>query len=76
MDLGERIATWRKARGMSQGALARAVGVTRAAVSQWEDLSEEGTAPSQANLERVVAALNTTMAAFYGAIPKRKARAA
>lgn len=76
MDLGLRIATWRAARGMSQGALARAVGVTRAAVSQWEcDDADERTAPSHANLERVIAALGLTMVEFYGPTPKLKKRA-
>ena len=40
MSIGERISTLRKERNISQGQLAEAVGVTRQAVSKWEnDLS-------------------------------------
>lgn len=40
MSIGERISTLRKERNLSQGQLAEAVGVTRQAVSKWEnDLS-------------------------------------
>ena len=34
--VGERIATWRRTRGLSQARLAEATGVTRSAVAQWE----------------------------------------
>ncbi len=69
MTLGSRIAAWRKAKGYSQGGLADAVGVTRAAVSQWEDSQ---TSPSQPHLETVVKEFGLTMERFYGPIPKAK----
>lgn len=65
-----RIATWRKAKGLTQGALAEAVGVTTSAVSLWES---DSTSPSQVNLEKIVEALGLTMARFYGRLPKRQA---
>jgi transcriptional regulator with XRE-family HTH domain len=70
MTLGSRIAAWRKAKGYSQGALAGAVEVTRAAVSQWED---NQTSPSQPHLEAVVKELGLTMERFYGPLPKVRA---
>jgi transcriptional regulator with XRE-family HTH domain len=69
MTLGSRIAAWRKARGFSQGRLADAVEVTRAAVSQWED---NQTSPSQAHLAAVVKKFGLTMEQFYGPLPKRE----
>lgn len=52
---------------MSRQELADAVGVTVAAVYQWE-ASE--TVPVLANLEKVVEALGITMGKFYGPLPK------
>jgi transcriptional regulator with XRE-family HTH domain len=72
MELGSRIAAWRKARGWSQRQLAEAVGVTVSAVSYWES----GTTKPSRHLEKVVAAFGVEMAEFYGKVPKAKKAAA
>lgn len=54
MPIGTRIKQAREAKGLSQDALATAVGVTRPAVSQWED----GTAqPRNTKIPKIAAAL-------------------
>ena len=70
VNLGERIAAWRRARGLTQRALAEAIGVTPAAVYQWEGTGDSRTSPSQSNLEAVVEALGLTIERFYGRLPK------
>jgi transcriptional regulator with XRE-family HTH domain len=75
MDLGERIALWRKHKGLTQQQLAEAVGVTVGAVYQWEGCGDDRkhhTAPSVANLEKLVAALGLTMGRFYGRLPRER----
>lgn len=72
MELGARIAAWRKAKNMTPRELAKAVGVTPAAVYQWEGSGESQTAPSHQHLVAVVEALGLTMKRFYGDIPKTK----
>ena len=73
MGIAIRIAAWRKARGLTQAAIARTVGVSVSAASLWE----AGLAnPSQRNLEKIVEALGLTMARFYGPLPKRTRKAA
>ena len=47
MTLGERIASLRKEKGLSQEALGELVGVTRQAVSKWENGTSD---PSTSNL--------------------------
>ena len=69
MDLGARIAAWRRARGMSPGDFASRVGVTKQAVSLWEK-NQSGVAYE--TLERIVDALGVSMRRFYGRIPKGK----
>lgn len=76
MDLGERIASWRLAKGMSRESLASAVGVSVAAVYQWEGTGESKTLPSTANLEKIAAAFGLTLERFFGRIPKARAKAA
>lgn len=71
MDLGTRIAAWRRAKGYSQTQLAEKIGVTVAAVSYWEG-GEKQTSPTHEHLEAVVAALGITMERFYGRIPAAK----
>lgn len=66
MEIGARIARWRRSRGLTQRVLAQAAGVTVSAVSLWES----GGSPSQSSLEAVVAVLGLTMAQFYGPLPK------
>lgn len=73
MELGERLAAWRKFKDVSQGDVARALNISRAAVSQWE---EGDTAPTQGNLQLVVDFFEVTMEEFYGPIPKTPKRAA
>ncbi len=70
MDLASRIAAWRKLKGLTQRELAEAVGVSAAAVYQWEGTGESKTSPSQPHLEALVDALGLTMEKFYGRIPK------
>jgi len=70
MDIGSRIARWRNVRGLSRQDLAKAVGVTDAAVYQWEGTGETKTTPSVPHLERVVKALGLTMGQFYGRMPR------
>lgn len=70
MDLSERIATWRRAKGLSQQDLAEAVGVTVAAVYQWEAAGRHRTKPSVSHLEKVVKAFRITMEQFYGRPPR------
>ena len=72
MDLGPRIAAWRKARGMTQREVATAIKVSPAAVCQWESAGKYKNPPSVNNLERLVAMFGLTMLQFYGAIPKKK----
>lgn len=66
MDLGSRISAWLRVKGMTQMALAAAIGVSRAAVSNW---CTGVNTPSHAHLQAVVAALGVTLPEFYGAIP-------
>jgi DNA-binding XRE family transcriptional regulator len=73
MDLGTRIAAWRKAKGLTQRTLADAAGVTVAAVSQWESGGKHHCLPSQSSLSAVVERLGVTMEQFYGRIPRRRA---
>jgi transcriptional regulator with XRE-family HTH domain len=64
VDLNSRIDAWRRHRGMTQRALAKAVGVTVGAVNAWvKGLS----APTQKNLQAIVNAFGITMTEFYGA---------
>ena len=73
MDLGTRIAQWRRARGLTQRDLANAVGVSVSAVSYWESNTHP---PSQKHLDAIVRALGLTMERFYGRIPTVKVKAA
>lgn len=66
MELGARIKAWLRIRGLTQAALAKAVGVTPAAVTAWVNGESD---PTQRNLEAIVQALGLTMAEFYGAPP-------
>lgn len=70
MDLSIRMASWRKARGLKQNAVANACKVSVSAVSLWES---GGARPSQQHLEAFVELLGIGMARFYGRVPKAKA---
>jgi len=74
MDVGARIASWRKAKGLSQRELADAVGVTPATIYQWEGTGRSRTNPTLTNLEAVARALGVTMARFFGVVPRAGAR--
>ncbi len=66
MKLGERIAVWRRHRGILQEDLATKVGLTQGAVSHWETSTTE---PAHDILEKMVKAFGITMAQFYGDVP-------
>ena len=72
MDLGTRISSWRKVRGLSRQELAIAVGVTVAAVYQWEGTGESKTLPSADNIEKIAAAFGVSTEKFYGRIPRAR----
>jgi transcriptional regulator with XRE-family HTH domain len=72
MTIGARIKGWRESKGWTQQELAEVVGVTHAAVYQWELSDERHTTPSLLKLEKVVEVLGLTMREFYGPIPKAK----
>jgi len=67
MTLDARIRCWRKFRKLSQRTFGTRIGVSGATVAQWERGS---TSPTQANLEKLVAALELTMEQFFGATPE------
>lgn len=79
MDVGQRIAAWCAAKGLSLQDLAEAAEVTPAAVYQWVNgLKRDGeprreVKPSLDKLEKVVAALGISMNRFYGRVPRAKA---
>lgn len=78
MDVGDRIAHWRKARGWTQAELAERVGVSAPAVYQWEGSKKiEKITPSTASIFAVAKACGVTMEQFYGPLPKlpRQAKA-
>lgn len=56
MSIGERIIELRKAAGLSQGQLASALGVSRQAVSKWEN---DQTAPDSIKMIRLAEILDT-----------------
>ncbi len=56
-SVGERIAAWRRQRGMSQSALAEATGVSRSAVAQWET---DRAGQVSGNLSRIARALDVS----------------
>jgi len=71
MDLGTRIAHWRKLKGWSQAQLADRVGVTAAAVYQWEGSKKiEKILPTTVSLLAIAKAFGISMQQFYGPLPK------
>lgn len=69
-SLAARLVYWRKARKLTQAQLAKRIDVTQSALSHWESEGDDHTDPSQANLEKLVGALDLTMEKFYGRLPK------
>lgn len=76
MDLGARIAAWRRVRGLTQSQLADATSLSRAAICQIEGAGKYKSNPSQESLAAIVDALGLTMERFYGRVPKGKRAAA
>lgn len=70
MDLGERIKRWRKARGLTRRQLADLLGVTAAAVHQWESTGPDRTLPLARRLPDIAKVFGLSIGEFYGAIPK------
>lgn len=63
MDLSIRMASWRRAKRLSQTPVAKAVGVGKSAISMWETGAGR---PTVDNLHKyVVQGLGETMARFY-----------
>ena len=60
-SVGERIAAWRRQRGMSQSALAAATGVSRSAVAQWET---DRAGQVSGNLSRIARVLDVSAEAL------------
>lgn len=75
VHIGKRISEWREHKGLTPQELAEKVGVTPAAVYQWEGTGESKTTPSLANLEKVCRALGISLAKFHGELPPKSARA-
>lgn len=73
MEISERITRWRESReGMTKAALARACGVSSAAVAQWEN---GATTPSTKSIEAIAAAFGISVSVFWGALPERPRKA-
>ncbi len=71
MNLGSRIAAWRKVKGLSERDVAQKLGITPPAVYQWEDGK---TVPSTKNLTKLVVEIfGISMERFYGRPPVAKA---
>lgn len=70
MNLGERIAAWRKHRKLTQEEVADEIGIGRTAVTNWETGDAD---PSVKHLDALIALLANDHSTFYGRIPKRKA---
>lgn len=64
MTLGQNIQTARKAKGMSQEALAEKIGVSRQALGKWE---KDTALPGLDNLQALAAELGTGVDALLGA---------
>jgi len=64
-----RITRWREASGLTQADLARSVGISASAVSQWESGQ---TQPSHSNVDAIVKALGISLPKFWGALPAKR----
>ena len=73
MTLSKRITTWREAKKMTRQHVAKRIGVSAAAVYQWEGTGETTTKPSVGNLEKLVKAFGLTMEQFFGEVPEIEA---
>jgi transcriptional regulator with XRE-family HTH domain len=70
MDINVRLTRWREHRGLSKAALAAAADTTPQAVDRIEAGDSK---PSLQMLERLVSALDLTMAGFWGRMPEERA---
>lgn len=70
MELGTRLAAWRKHRGLKQRHVADVADVGVTTVSMWEN---GHAAPKHAHLVAVVDLFGITMERFYGRLPKVRA---
>jgi XRE family transcriptional regulator, regulator of sulfur utilization len=62
MNLGTAIKEIRKSRGMTQGTLAKKVGITQTSISQFECGLHR---PGEASLKKIAKALKTSVAVIY-----------
>ena len=69
--MNERIRRWREGRGLTVARLALDVGVTPAAVYQWE--SDKGTEPTHTNVEAIAKAFGVSLPVFWGSPPRKRA---
>lgn len=72
ISLAERIRRWRESReGMSKADLARAVGVSRQAVDNWEagKKRKKGGEPSHDHVAKIAAAIGVSVSVFWGEPP-------
>jgi transcriptional regulator with XRE-family HTH domain len=72
MDINVRLTRWREHKGMTKSALAAAAETTPQAVDRIETGDSN---PSVQMLERLVEALDISMAEFYGSVPSAKDKA-
>lgn len=70
MELHSRLAAWIRAKGVTQKALAAAVGVSPGAVTAWV---KGDSSPTQKHLAAIVSFLEITMEQFYGPVPEPQA---
>ena len=68
--IANRIRCWREVAQITRAELASRVGVSGAAVSQWESGESN---PTAERLERVAESLGVSMAEFYGPLPAKSA---
>jgi transcriptional regulator with XRE-family HTH domain len=73
MELGERIVRWRERHGFTQAALAERIGISPAAVAQWE-LGD--TVPTTQNMKKIADAFDISLHEFWGRPPAAKRKKA
>lgn len=72
MLINTRLTRWREFKGLTKSELATAADTTPQAVDRIES---GASSPSLQMLERLVFAMDLTMAEFYGRVPRREAKA-
>lgn len=60
---------------MTKSELARRVGVSSAAVAQWERGGEDGTEPTHENVEAIAKAIGVSLSVFWGEPPAKSKKA-